>query len=267
VSRNVPAVEFETIRYTVEDGLARLTLDRPDAGNAVDLDLARDLMYATTAASEDRSVRAVLLTGSGRNFCVGGDLKAFSSHTGDLGLHLKEVTTYLHAAVSRLVRLEVPVVAAVQGSAAGAGMSLACASDLLLMGASARLVLAYTRIGLSPDGSATWSLPRLVGLRRSLDLALTNRPLSADEAVLWGLASRVVADEDLAGEAEAFALELAAGATSALGDAKRLLRESLANPLETQMELETIALAANANRDGPEGIAAFLEKRRPQFGG
>lgn len=257
---------FATITYGVTDGIARLTLNRPDAGNAVDVALARELMDATMAASEDASVRVVLLTGAGKNFCVGGDLRAFSARD-DLGLHLKEVTTYLHAAVSRLARLDVPVIAAVQGSAAGAGMSLACGADLLLAATSARFVLAYSRVGLSPDGGGSWYLPRLVGLQRALDLAFTNRVLCAGEAVEWGLVTRAVADDQLTAEAEALARALAEGSRGALADAKRLLRESLGNQLETQLELETLALSKNASRDGPEGIIAFLAKRAPRFGG
>ena len=254
-----------TIRFDVAEGIARITLDRPDAGNAVDVELARDLLDVTMAISEDATVRVVLLTGAGKNFCVGGDLRAFDGRD-DLGLHLKEVTTYLHAAVSRLARLDAPVVAAVQGSAAGAGMSLACGADLVLAATSARFVLAYSRVGLSPDGGGSWYLPRLVGLQRALDLALTNRVLGAAEASEWGLVSRVVPDEDLTTEAESLVRSLAEGSRGALADAKRLLRESLGNQLETQLELETLALSRNAHRDGSEGISAFLGKRAPRFG-
>jgi 2-(1,2-epoxy-1,2-dihydrophenyl)acetyl-CoA isomerase len=260
-------VAFEKITYDVDNGLARLTLHRPETGNAVDLDLARELMEAATAASEDAAVRALLLTGAGSTFCVGGDLKSFAPQSASLGRHLKDVTTYLHAAVSRLARLRAPVVAAVQGSAAGAGMSLACAADLVVAGESSRFVLAYTRIGLSPDGSATWFLPRLIGLRRALDLALTNRALSANEALDWGIVSRVVPDANLFDEAERIARGLASGPTAALDASKRLLRDSFTNTLETQMELETLAIADNASRDGPEGIAAFLQKRPAEFTG
>ena len=261
-------MDFETINYRVDDGLARLELNRPDAGNAVDVNLARDLMHATIACSEDRSVRAVLFTGAGRTFCVGGDLRSFAARSDELPVHLKEVTTYLHAAVSRLARMDAPVVAAVQGSAAGAGMSLAIAADVVLVGASAKFVVAYTRVGLSPDGSASYSLPRLVGLRTALDLTLSNRPVRAEEAVSLGLATRVVGDDSLAKEAEAVARQLAAGPTRAFGAAKRLLRESIDNTLETQLELETQALCANAaGDDGREGISAFIAKREPRFRG
>jgi 2-(1,2-epoxy-1,2-dihydrophenyl)acetyl-CoA isomerase len=147
-------------------------------------------------------------------------------------------------------------------------MSLAALADLVLAGATSRFVMAYTAIGLSPDGSSTWSMPRLVGLRRSLELALTNRVLSAAEAVAEGIATRVVDDGDLADEAVALARTLAAGPTGALGATKRLLRGSLAHDLETQMALETASIAAAAaSPDAAEGIAAFLAKRPPEFGG
>ncbi len=252
------------VRWSVDDGLARLTLHRPEAGNAIDLSVARELADAATALSEDESVRVVLLTGAGANFCVGGDLKAFAAQA-DLSRHLEDVTAPLHTAISRLAHLAAPVVAAVQGSAAGAGMSLACGADIVLAGASARFVLAYARVGLSPDGGGSWYLPRLVGVRRALDLALTNRVLSAEDAVRWGIATRAVPDGDLFREAEDLCGDLLAGAPHALAAAKRLLRDSLGHSLETQLELETMALSDNAGRAGPEGIAAFLEKRPPRF--
>jgi 2-(1,2-epoxy-1,2-dihydrophenyl)acetyl-CoA isomerase len=261
-------VELTTIRAEVaDDGVATLTLARPEAGNGISLELARDLNEITTEWSVDRRVRAVLVQGEGKNFCVGGDLKSFAARD-DLPAHLTDVTTYLHAALSRLARLDAPVVAAVQGSAAGAGMSLAALADIVLVGASSRFVMAYTAIGLTPDGSSTWSIPRLVGLRRALELALTNRVLSAEEAVAEGIATRVVDDDRLAEEALAVARALAAGPTGALGAAKRLLRGSLAHDLETQMALETEAIAsAAASADAKEGIAAFLAKRPPDFKG
>jgi 2-(1,2-epoxy-1,2-dihydrophenyl)acetyl-CoA isomerase len=261
-------VSFSTISYEVDDaGVARLTLDRPDAGNGVNLELARELMEATTECSEDRNVRAVLVRGAGANFCVGGDLREFGTMDGRLPLHLKHVTTYLHAAIASLVRLDAPVVAAVQGSAAGAGFSLVCSCDLVVAAESARFLMAYTKVGLSPDGSGSWFLPRLVGTRRALELALTNRRLSAEEAHSWGVVNRVVADDRLGEEAELLVNQLAAGATAALADAKHLLHDSWDNQLETQLEHETLALARNAGKDGLEGIRAFLEKRAPRFTG
>jgi 2-(1,2-epoxy-1,2-dihydrophenyl)acetyl-CoA isomerase len=255
------------IRAEVVDGVGRLTLDRPDQGNAIDLAMAQELAGVTAAWSVDRTVRCVLLTGAGRTFCVGGDLRSFSAQA-HLPSHLLDVTDPFHAAVSRLARMDAPVVAAVQGSAAGGGLSLALAADLVLAGASSRYVVAYTAIGLTPDGSGSWMLPRLVGLRRALELTLTNRPLSADEALSEGLVTRVVPDEDLAAQAEALARTLADGPTGALGAAKRLLRESLGRDLEGQLALEASSLATAAGSDDArEGIEAFLAKRPARFTG
>jgi 2-(1,2-epoxy-1,2-dihydrophenyl)acetyl-CoA isomerase len=257
---------YETIDLEVRDGVAYLTLQRPDAANSITVELARDLMQATLACDENPAVRAVLLAGAGRMFCGGGDLKTFAGKGAALPHYLKEVTTYLHAAVSRLTRMDAPVIAAVQGSAAGAGMSLACAADLVVAAASAKFTMAYTRAGLTPDGSSTYFLSRIVGLRRALELSLTNRVLGADEALALGIVTRVVPDDRLAAEAHALAAALASGATRALGATKRLLHAGWTGTLETQMELETRAIADIARTaDAQEGIAAFVAKRPPAF--
>ena len=160
------------------------------------------------------------------------------------------------------------MIVAVNGSAGGAGMSLCLFADLVLAAESAKFTLAYTRAGLSPDGGSTYFLPRIVGVRRALELALTNRVLSAKEAHEWGIVTKVVADGELLTEADALARQLAAGATRAYGAAKRLLHHSFAESLETQMELEAQAITDAARmRDAREGIAAFIAKRKPDFSG
>ncbi len=250
------------------DGLARLTLNRPDASNAIDLATAEALDDAASVLRADESVRAVLLSGAGPRFCAGGDVRSFADAGDDLDQALTRILRPLHAAVDTLGQLDAPVVAAVQGSAAGAGLSLAAGADVVLAAASTKFVMAYTGIGLVPDGGSTWYLPRIVGLRRALDLALTNRVLSADEACEWGLVSRVVADDALEAEALALATALAAGPTRALGAAKRLLRESLARDLEGQLAHESeLMVIAGESDDGREGVAAFTEKRPPTFRG
>jgi 2-(1,2-epoxy-1,2-dihydrophenyl)acetyl-CoA isomerase len=164
--------------------------------------------------------------------------------------------------------MDAPFIVAVNGAAGGGGMSFVLAADLVIAAESAKFAMAYTRAGLSPDGGSTYFLPRIVGARRALELALTNRVLSAREAFDWGLVSRVVADGALATESEALAKELSRGATQAFGAAKRLIHHSFAESLETQMELEAQAIAAQARgADAREGIAAFLAKRAPKFGG
>jgi 2-(1,2-epoxy-1,2-dihydrophenyl)acetyl-CoA isomerase len=257
---------YSAIQFDVKDNIARITLNRPDAANALNIEMSTDLMHAALQCSEDPTIRAVIITGTGRMFCAGGDLKSFAAQGEKLPYHLKEVTTYLHAAVSRFTRMDAPVIAAVNGTAAGAGMSLACSCDLVLAAESAKFTMAYTRAGLNPDGSSTYFLPRIVGLKRALELALTNRLLSAQEAEQWGIVTKVVPDANLQTEADALATQLASAATGALGATKRLLHSGWNETLETQMELEAQAIAARAHTaDGREGITAFLEKRAPKF--
>ena len=259
---------MKTLLYEVKDHVARITFNRPDAANALDLQMGLDLMHASIQASEDPAVRAVLITGAGKMFSGGGDLKSFAAQGDALPGHLKEVALYLHAAISRFVRMDAPVIAAVNGAAGGAGMSLCLFADLVLAAESAKFTLAYTRAGLNPDGGSTYFLPRIIGVRRALELALTNRVLSAKEALEWGIVTRVVADAELQTEAQALAQGLAAGATRAFGKAKRLLHHSFSESLETQMELEAQAIADSARtHDAREGIAAFIAKRKPAFRG
>ncbi|MFN8558932.1 MAG: enoyl-CoA hydratase-related protein [Dehalococcoidia bacterium] len=261
-------MSYSTLLCEVRDHVACITLNRPEAANSLNLDLARDLMRAAIRCDEDAAVRAVVLTGAGRMFCAGGDLKAFAAQGDGLPAHMKEVTTYFHAAVSRLTRMRAPVVAAVNGAAAGAGMSLACACDIVVAAESARFTMAYTRAGLTPDGSSTYFLPRIVGLKRALELTLTNRTLTAQEALAWGIVTRVAPDAELLATAEEVAAQLAAGPTEAIGAAKRLLHSGFAETLETQMELETRAIAAmSRSHDGREGVDAFVNKRAPLFEG
>ena len=261
-------MDYKSIEFSVEEHVASLVLNRPDRANVINLELAQELMAASIECDENPDIRAVLIRAKGPMFCGGGDLKTFVSRDDDLPAYLKQTTTYLHAAVSRLTRQDAPVICAVQGFAAGGGFSLAISGDIVLASQSAKFTMAYTKAGLTPDGSSTYFLPRLVGLRRAMDLALTNRVLSADEAVEWGLASRVTPDEDLVSEAESLARKLAGGATWALGTAKRLLHGGFNESLETQMEMETRAIADSVRtHDGREGIRAFVEKRRPAFTG
>ena len=259
---------FENLSFELRDGVARIAPDRPAAHNALDLGLSRDLYHAALRCTDDPAVRAVLIAPAGETFCPGGDLKSFAATGDGLPRHVREVTTYLHGAISRLVRLDAPVVVAVNGTAAGAGMSLALTGDIVIAAASAKFTMAYTGIGLCPDGAATYHLPRRVGLAQALDLTLTNRVLDAPAARDLGIVARVVPDADLAAEASALATQLAAGPTRAYGAAKRLLRGGWNETLETQMELESQALARlSGSPDAGEGIAAFLEKRPPEFAG
>jgi len=261
-------MEYSTILLEVRDNVGHITLNRPDAANSMNQEMVRELMDATARCSLDSTVRAVLISGAGRMFCSGGDIKAFSAQGQDLPLHLKEMTVYLHTTISRLARLDAPVVAAVHGSVAGAGLPLACAADIVLAAETTRFRLAYTGIGLTPDGGSTFFLPRIIGLKRALELTLTNRTLSAQEALEWGIVTRVVPDGALQEQAWRLAAELAAGPTAAYAAAKRLLQSGLTESLETQLEYESQAIARMAaTGDATEGISAFLEKRQPRFKG
>ncbi|GEN33923.1 enoyl-CoA hydratase [Aneurinibacillus danicus] len=259
-------MSYTTLTFDVRDNVATITLNRQEAANAMNLDLAKDLMHVALKCDESPEVRAVIITGTGSAFSVGGDLKSFSEQGSHLPGHLKEVTTYLHAAISRLTRMDAPVIAAVNGVAAGAGMSLAIAADLVIAAESARFTMAYTRVGLTPDGSASYFLPRIVGLKRALELTLTNRVLSAQEAYELGIVTQVVPDTEVLTQANVTAAQLANGAKTALGAAKRLLHSGWNQTLETQMENEAQTLAKMAQTtEGIEGITAFLEKRTPNF--
>ena len=259
-------MSYDTIDLQIHDGVARLTLNRPAAANAMNLELARDLMSAALQCDEDPAVRAVVIAGNGTMFCGGGDLKAFAGKGASLPQYLKEVTRYLHAAVSHLTRMDAPVIAAVHGSAAGGGMSLACAADFVLAAESARFTMAYTRAGLTPDVSSTYFLARIVGLRRAMELSLTSRVLSAAEAAVLGIVTTVVPDARLREEAHALAATFAVGPTAAYGATKRLLHAGWTSTLETQMELEARTIAdITRGHDAREGIAAFVAKRPPQF--
>lgn len=259
---------YETLRFEIRDRVARITLERPDRFNAMNLEMSRELMSLAIECGENPEIRAVLLTGAGKAFCAGGDLPSFRATGDGLARHVKEMTTYLHAAISRFAWMAPPLVVAVNGVAAGAGFSLALAADLAVAAQSARFTMAYTRAGLSPDGSSSYYLPRLVGLRRAMELSLTNRQLSAEEALDWGIVNRVVADEACLEQAEALAVELAGGATRAYGAVKKLLAMSFGDSLEGQLERETRSIAEMAHTaDAREGIEAFCEKRPPSFAG
>lgn len=248
--------------------VARIVLDRPDRGNAIDVPMARALMRVTIACDEADDVRCVLLTGRGKMFCAGGDVGAFAEAGNDVGAFLKEITTYLHAAVSRLARMNKPLVTAVNGSAAGAGLGLAILGDIVLAAPQALFTLAYPGIGLSPDGGSSWLLPRLIGLRRAQDFCLRNRRIRAEEAMSIGLITRVAADGALDREAETLAGELAGGPTAAFGATRRLLLESSTNSLETHLDLESRAIATQGRHThGREGVQAFIAKRSPVFEG
>ena len=255
------------LKTEIQGKVATLTLNRPAQMNTIDLDMAKALYDASLSFTEHSTVRALIITGAGEKaFCAGGDLAAFNQHGEAVGEHLHEVTHYLHGAISRFARMNLPVIAAVNGVTAGGGLAFLGFPQLVLAADSARFVSAYTKAGLSPDGSSTWYLPRLIGVRRAQEFVFMNRMLKAEEAVEWGLVNKSVKASDLMNEAGSAAEMLAAGPRAAHGRIKELFNGSLTTPLETQMENEAGYLALSAQSpDGQAGIKAFLTKTDPHF--
>jgi len=259
---------YDTLVYEVSAGVGIIRLNRPREGNALTLDMTRELLDVAIACDEDPEVRAVVLTGNGKMFCAGGDLRAFSEQGERIGPYVKAITHALHGAISRFNWMDAPVICAVNGTAAGGGFSLALTSDIAIAAESARFTMAYTKIGLAPDGSSSFFLARLIGLRRAKEMALLNPLLTARQALEWGLVNRVVADHELLDTALDLARSWAQGPTLSLGTTKRLMLAGAISSLESAMEQESRAIAAMAcTADGQEGIASFLAKRPPQFQG
>lgn len=261
-------MDLETLKFDIEDGIATITLSRPDAANALDLTMARELSDVAIICDEADDVRVVVIRGEGKMFCAGGDLSVMGDAGHAAPAVIKQMAGDLHMALSRLNRMDAPVIAAVNGTAAGAGFSIAVATDLAIAVDSAKFTMAYTKAGLSPDGSSSYFLPRRVGDRRARELMLTNRLLSAQEALDWGILNQVVSADEFDDAVAKLAGSLATGPTRAFGQVKQLLTASFDNGLETQMELETRGISDMARSDdGQEGISAFLNKRKPDFKG
>ena len=252
--------------FEVDGAVATITLNRPHVGNALDIPMSRELMELAIRCEGDAAIRCVVLGGAGKLFCGGGDVAAFAAAGDDLPDFLREITSYLHQAIAVFARMDKPLVTAVNGSAAGAGIGLAILGDVVLAEPTASFSLAYTGIGLTPDGGTTWLLPRLIGLRRAQELCLTNRKVRAEEAVSLGLVTRLVEAGTLAAETKTLADTLARSATAALGATRKMLVESYSNTLESQLALESRTISNQSrNYEGREGVTAFLEKRAPRF--
>jgi 2-(1,2-epoxy-1,2-dihydrophenyl)acetyl-CoA isomerase len=257
--------DYSAIIYDLADGVATITLNRPESANTLNETLSSEMLDAIIRSEDNQDVRALIISGgTGRFFCAGADLKSFYTAPDAL----KSKVSLFHVAISRIVRAPFPVIAAVNGTAAGGGMGLACSCDMIIAGESTKFIMAYTRRGLTPDGTTTYFLPRRIGVGRAIELAYTNRTLSAREALEWGLVNRVVPDAALLTETHALASELAKGATRALAAAKRLMYSGVNESLETQIENEIRSIYEMAATDDTrEAIKAFNEKRTPVFKG
>lgn len=261
--------EKDPVRLVRDGAIARIRFDRPDALNALDEATAvafRDA--ARTIAAAAPAVRCVLVEGEGRAFMAGGDIAAMSADPPRGAEIASDIITPLHQGLLTLRGQDAPVVAVLQGAVAGAGMSLAMACDLAIAADDVRLVFAYTRIGTTPDGSGSFFLPRLVGLRRAMEIALIGAPIDADRALDLGLVNRVVPRAELEAEATALAERLAAGPTAAFGKVRRLYERSFGSSLVEQLEAEREAFMASTRTDDfVEGCSAFRDKREPRFHG
>jgi 2-(1,2-epoxy-1,2-dihydrophenyl)acetyl-CoA isomerase len=251
------------------DGVAHIRLNRPEAANGLNMELLLELHQVVMQVHGDSRVRAVLLTGEGKNFCAGGDVVKFQSMGENLPAYIRQATSYLQIVASLLMRLNAPVVTAVHGYAAGGGgMGLVCSSDIVIAGESSNFLAGATRVGMVPDAGVTVSLTQLVGLRKAMEIALLNPVIPAAKALEMGLVTRVVADASLFDEALGVARELAAGASMALAATKRLIWSGIGQGVEAAMpeENSTQALLC-ASQDSLEGLLAVIEKRAPQFKG
>src|SRR3954463_5106979 len=253
----------------IDGGVAHLRLNRPEASNGLNVPLLKALYDALMRVHGDPRVRSVLLTGEGPHFCAGGDVRTFASKGEALPDYLREATTWLQICASALMRMEAPVVAAVHGYAAGGGgFGLVCASDLVVAGESAKVLAGATRVGVGPGAGVSVPLPLLVGLRKALDIIMTNPVLTAAEALEIGLITRVVPDGELEAQSLALARSLAGGATRALGAAKRLVWSGLGARVEAQLPEEARTVAElSGSADALEGLAPAIERRAPVFGG
>ncbi len=258
--------EFETITYEVTGRVGRLHFNRPEGANAVNPAFAADLRKVMLDINYDDQVKAVAVTAEGKVFCGGGDLKLFHAWGDDLAYNAHDMLVDFHTAIHLMNRMPKPFVAGVRGAAGGAGMSLMSAFDLVVSSESAKYTMAYTKAGVTPDGTSSYFVARHIGLRRMLDLTLTNRVLSAIEAEQWGLVNRVVSDDEVDATTVELATTLANGAAWALGHAKRVVYNGMDHSLEAAGEFEAATItAAMATPDGHAGSAAFVETRAPEF--
>jgi len=246
--------------------ILEVTLNRPEAYNALNLDMMNRLAEALSLGARDDSIKGVLITGKGKAFCAGGDLKWISQQKEEAGSVLYRLAPQFHLSILEIRRMEKPVVAAINGIAAGGGFSLALACDFRVMGQGASLRQAYTSSGLSIDGGGSFALPRLVGLARAMEIMAFDEPISSAQALEWGLVTKVVPDSEVLSESTVMLTRLSKTSLHSFAWSKKLMTNSLSSTLETQLERERQGISdCAAHPDGREGIQAFAEKRRPSF--
>ena len=256
----------ETVLTQRHESILEITLNRPEQYNALNLELIDLLAETLSSAAADATIRGVLITGQGKAFCSGGDLKSISQQSKEIALDFYRLAPRFHLSILEIRRMEKPVVAAINGIAAGGGFSLVLACDFRVMGQSALLRQAYTSSGLSMDGGGSFALPRLVGLARAMEIMAFDEPIPAAQALEWGLVTRVVPDGAVLTEALVMLERLTRSALHSFAWSKQLMTNSFDNPLETQLELERQGISdCAAHPDGQEGIRAFVEKRKPSF--
>ena len=263
------ASPFSALTLEIVNGVATLRLNRPRNANAIDPDMASNLLEAATQIVETPGLRAVLIAGNGSHFSVGGDVGVFvKQERAELPKLLRRMIDSYHLAIERLTAIDAPVVAAVRGAAGGGALGLLYAADIVVASDDSRFALGYGALGLTCDGGSTYFLPRLIGLRRAQELFLLNRRLSAQEALDYGLVTRLAPNDKVEQEAAEIVAKLASGPTRAYGGIRRLLKRSLSSEMEGQLTAEKESLvAASESDDAREGISAFIEKRPARFQG
>tara|TARA_R110000787_G_scaffold211281_2_gene320972 strand:+ start:16786 stop:17613 length:828 start_codon:yes stop_codon:yes gene_type:complete len=264
----------DTVRVDVKDAVATVTINRPDSLNAINDDVVTALIEITGALKVSKDIRCVVLTGAGDHFMAGGDVKRFKrkfeevADDNEARAWFNSILERIHVVVSNINDLRMPVIASVKGAVAGAGFSLMLGCDLVVAAEGGIFTLAYCHLGTSPDGGSTWHLPRTLGMKRAMEIALLGDRFGPEQALAWGLINKVVPAADLDAEVAALAVRLAKGPTMAYGETKRLLLDSTDRDLSNQLHAETRSFVTCAmSQDFRKGVTAFVDKQKPDFKG